>query len=184
MAEHPLIFSAPMIRAILEGRKSVTRRMSKNPDYYTGWKKGDRVWVRETWGIGCRPDPHTGDRDGIEYRADLEGLGENDDLPLYEVITPEHICLGDYASGWKPSIHMPRWASRITLELTADVRQEPLHTMTEPEAKREGVEGGSQDEDGNSLWFRLGFAELWDSMHPDHPWISNPTVSVIEFSRI
>lgn len=144
MKEHPILFSAPMVRAIIEGRKTQTRRVVKpqpnpvdpryagvvaaafrqgdfawenkggsktiscKPNGPTGWaeenspygKPGDRLWVRETWGVGSRPDP-CGGYDGIEYRADVAWLEEGDDLPCHKVTTPDDICLGDYRSGWK-----------------------------------------------------------------------------------
>jgi hypothetical protein len=95
MTEHPLIFSAPMIRAILEGRKSVTRRLAD----YSKWKKGDRVWVRESVWLRKSENDHIPE-DRVEYVADNENATFS-------------------FSGLRkvPSIHQPRWASRITLEL-------------------------------------------------------------------
>lgn len=165
MNEHPLLFSAPMIRAILEDRKTVTRRMSKRPDHYMGWKKGDRIWVREAFSI--QPCNRC-----VRYKAD------DNILHVQE-------C-------WKPSIHMPRWASRIALELTADVRQELLQDMSENQANREGVDkefrvsiaqiGYKDYSIPNS--YKGGFVNIWNNLHADHPWESNPIVSVIEFKRI
>jgi hypothetical protein len=101
---------------------------------------GGRLWVRECWGIGTRPDPHDGWVDGVEYRADETYLvDEHDLLPLRSVETPDGVCLDDYAGGgWRSSSQMPRWASRITLEIVG-VRIERVQDITEDEASAEGI---------------------------------------------
>lgn len=133
--ERPILFSGPMVRAILDGRKTMTRRVVKPqhefaPSMRTGkacWENspfgepGDTLWVRETfalYGMEAAPE-HERPR---FYRAD------DDAKPGYA--TPPDIT-------WKPSIHMPRWASRITLKIT-DVRVERLQEITEADAKAEG----------------------------------------------
>ena len=141
MNEKPIIFNAEMVRAILEGRKSMTRRVIKpQPKEYTeftgsipgmGWgkkrgrgsewlqkycpygKAGDVLWVRETFmlGWGCTDDQPS-------YKADFE---DSNDM-----------------GKWKPSIHMPRWASRINLEIL-DIRVERVQEIGEGDAMDEGV---------------------------------------------
>lgn len=211
--ERPILFSAPLVRAILEGRKTQTRRIVK-PQPWPGipfigidgmvatWRRdygddtsmmslvrlshgqpGDRLWVRETWGVGTRPDPHEGWRDGIEYRADQACIDEIEDLPLYSVKLPEGVELDDYASnGWRPSIHMPRWASRIDLEITG-VRVELLRDISNEDARAEGVSEWDGDAPGD---YRGAYRELWDSLYDGsgYGWDDNPWVFVYEFNRV
>jgi hypothetical protein len=192
--ERPVLFSAPMIRALLDGRKTQTRRIVKPQPVYgsiehlgTGWYwqpgkarwsnpasdadcaagmiprcphgvPGDRLWVKETFG------PCAG---GIVYRA--EGGAACPD-----------------GGRWKPSIFMPRWASRITLELTG-VRVERLQAITEEDARAEGVEPAPFCKAGrrSELGHVEAFEDLWDSINVDRaPWSSNPFVWVIEFKRL
>ncbi len=226
MTERGILFSAPMVRAILAGTKAQTRRIVRfdkpvdgwnrlhdqvgmlsgsdgMPVFYSGHGKpngnlrkhlerttgkpcpygcvGDRLWVRETWGVGSRPTPY-GDVEGIEYRADADGLGEHEDLPLHQALVPEGVCLGDYATGWKPSIHMPRWASRITLEITG-VRVERLQSISTMDAMAEGVE--ARPVAGGAMSYTHGFRVLWDEINAKRaPWSSNPWVWVVAFKRI
>jgi len=234
MKEHPILFSGAMVRAILEGRKTQTRRVMKDQppqgsilcydvlDAYQGkgyffqravkigadlfhqkrtllpnkgkprYKAGDRLWVREIWGVGTRPDPAEGWRDGIEYKADELYLEEHDDLNLYEVTPPDGADLCDYWSGWHPSIHMPRLFSRITLEVTA-VRVERVRDISEEDAQAEGCENNVRLIYGNEarpidyegLYAVERFENLWDSINAKrgYSWESNPWVWVIEFER-
>jgi hypothetical protein len=227
MKERPILFSGEMVRAILDGRKTMTRRVIKpQPEdglhdhdrfplsidsrltgwwgvvYNTGesreWKcpygqPGDRLWVRETWGIGTRPHPYDGWIDGIEYRADVE-------MELHPI--PSGVEYDKYEGvGWRPSIHMPRWASRITLEITA-IRVERLQDITEADALREGIAiewrafdrrdlyGSSGHMGfglaGQSYSSRGAFQYLWDGINAkrSHGWEENPWVWVIEFKKI
>ena len=114
MNEKPILFSAPMVRAILDGRKTMTRRVAKRiisehppcslkPCPYG--QPGDKLWVRETWAVGDR------DND-VLYAADPS-------WNVNGVAAPPSVNKGTvHAGNWRPSIHMPRWASRITLEVT------------------------------------------------------------------
>lgn len=191
MKERPILFSGPMVRAILAGRKTQTRRICKKawwdeftwagdvyPARESGWiawwpkgdaeftkrayldgflcpygQPGDRLWVRETWLL---VDDMNGSQQ-VHYRAD------NEDIP----------------GSWKPSLFMPRWASRISLEITG-VRVERLQGITEEDAQKEGVEI-----DGHySMFYKTAFKKLWDSINgKKHPWESNPWVWCIEFKR-
>ena len=156
--ERPIIFKGEMVRAILDGRKTMTRRLNKQ---WLKVKKGDRLWVRETW---CAEN-----REIIHYRAD--GWEYEDDA----------------GAGWKPSIFMPRWASRINLEATADARLERLQEISEEDAIKESFMGQEpyyvdvyQTTDSYPI---AQFACYWDSLNPKSPWKDNPAVVVIEFKK-
>jgi hypothetical protein len=213
MKEKPILFSGPMVNAILAGNKTVTRRVVKrgldpgdivhNIKPYQGeWiasgvtdtgcgfigdvippcDPGDLLWVRETWAhyqtvnIVRRPDGRSFGEisdgragykadgfDSIEdFRAHIR-LMHGSDLEALEIN-------GDR---WRPSIFMPRWASRINLEVV-DVRAERLHEITDADAQAEGVDG------------RYQFAALWDSLNAKrgYGWAVNPWVYRIEFRRV
>lgn len=201
--ERPIIFSGPMVRAILEGRKSQTRRVLKpqpnmGPDgkmVHLGgdawaeldgnmsglWKlacPGDRLWVRETW-APVSPDENWRPikECNIEYRADdpnAKRAGGWDEAP-YDA----------EAIRWRSPIHMPRWASRITLDVT-EVRVQRLQDISCMDAMREGVTIPAHiPQDGADLdWARRGFRELWQSLHSPGSWDANPWVAAITFKRI
>lgn len=209
--ERPILFSAPMILAILREKdpKTVTRRLlrpgervmelpdgpvvyrdSRTPDACgaAGAPRrvacpfgvaGDRLWVRETWRCFCfggrgREYEYLQDQCAIRYRAD-SGLGGDGD--------------------WRPSIFMPRWASRITLEVT-DVRVERLHAITEEDARAEGVDPEADvDENtdaiqteyylGHGTPHRVSFMALWDQINGKRsPWLDNPWCWRVEFRRV
>lgn len=204
--EKPILFSGPMVRAILDGRKSMTRRVIKPqpemeldgeilPDGTGGygwepvlppWSKwpyqvGGRLWVRETWKLW--EDPEDG-HDWVLYRAGGKMSFPNEpylDMPY-----------NPFSDKWRPSIFMPRWASRITLEIT-NVRVERLGEITEEDAGKEGANsefecdvatfcGGGKIPEST---YKLGFKHLWDSINDKtYPWSSNPWVWVIEFKRV
>ena len=211
MKERPIIFNGEMIRAILDGRKTQTRRpvkpqpteyglvfrragvSEKLEDDFYAWEDdgllldehsedggpcqrlcpfgvaGDRLWCRETWMAETEQSIPTG---GVIYRAT--------DKPEPDENSP--LC-------WRPSIHMPREASRITLEITS-VRIERLQEITEEDAKAEGI-----DMDIPLMPHVPGmgathpsavFSDLWDSIYAKcgFGWDSNPYVWVIEFRRV
>lgn len=201
MKERPILFSGQMVRAILEGRKTQTRRVAKIGDgshvededipaayedgsrdpwimdfqtkHYPQWvkrhcpygKPGDRLWVRETWAdTGW---PLTGP--AIAYRADPDHADH--DMPR-----------------WRPSIHMPRWASRITLEVVS-VRVERLQEISEEDAKAEGINNAGEQWEcyccgGTKSTARGSFETLWESINGPESWDANPWVWVVEFKRI
>ncbi len=200
----PITFNDEMINAILEGRKNQTRRPFKgtteykgpyNPAYMEvhkdslGWKDvcsygkvGDKIWVRESWGVGCRPCPFRGDYEGIEYKAECKLLEDNDSLNLYEVNVPSGDCLSNYHSkSWKRPSSMPEWASRITLEIT-NIRVEKVQDITPEDAIREGYPFGLPEpktKDEYIDWFR----NVWDKIYAKKGfgWNENPYCWVIEF---
>jgi hypothetical protein len=178
MKERGILFSGPMVRAILEGRKTMTRRVVKpQPVDIHGsafmktikcpyGKPGDRIWVRETF---RRED--LGEK--VWYRADWN---EKDAKELFI----------DQSGGWKPSIFMPRWASRITLEIT-NVRVERLQGISQDDAKVEGADGidwGHGRDYGGPPDYIGGFKRLWESINGPGSWTANPWVWVVEFRRV
>ncbi|EBX9358092.1 hypothetical protein DT181_23500 [Salmonella enterica subsp. enterica serovar Mbandaka] len=214
MKEHGVIFNDEMVRAILDGRKTQTRRIMKpqpaddvargafpNKDAI-GWisslnhkfgsttahfcpygNPGDRIWVRETFRVHSRAT----DVATLVYRASVRNswTEQTHRVPVAvcnKPATPEK---------WTPSIHMPRWARRILLEIT-DVRVERLNAISENDAQEEGVaqlRGGfwKHYQPGwtqHQLSARGSFVTLWKSIYGDESWYSNPWVWVIEFKRI
>lgn len=178
MKERPILFSAPMVRAILDGRKTQTRRIVKpQPKYYAHsgvlasadashifcpyGEPGDMIWVRETF---CQTEGGT-----IIYRADG---GKKD---------AAHVLKDDR---WRPSIHMPRWASRILLEIVS-VRVERLIDIPEMDAQQEGYPPGATDKYGSDyMSFREWFEDLWNSINGERSFEQNPWVWVVEFKRV
>ncbi|HGV0030915.1 TPA: hypothetical protein ACNFPK_003547 [Citrobacter freundii] len=210
MKERGMIFNGEMVRAILDGRKTQTRRImkmqpqpskSRPGDFWFSSKKlesmvhvsdlvpgnspisdchlffqehccpfgtvGDRIWVRETWAEAGAGAP---------------------DLKLYRANYPEHVPT-HYENvppadeiRWTPSIHMPRCASRLTLEITV-VRVERLASISDDDAGKEGYPTNPEPYGGGMdkwLWFR----QLWDSIYPDQSFKHNPWVWVIEFKVV
>jgi hypothetical protein len=234
MKERPILFSGPMVRALLDGRKTQTRRVVKSRPWTTGdyfasgeystdlgyeasrgefWAgfrhpsihpdgsacyercpygaPGDRLWVRETWRsvVAINPPGKTTELGVARYvpdqqycrRVEFQATQARDSEP------------------WRPSIHMPRWASRITLEVTG-VRVERLQDITEADAAAEGVESlrnegeywkdylrsTAQCDELVCLNARDSFWTLWDSLNAARGfgWDANPWVWVVEFTRI
>ena len=194
MKERPILFSTEMVKAILEGRKTQTRRVIKpqpndireSPFVKSGietthgyeiklkYEPGDRLWVRETWHKHSDDDDFcTGE---IHYRA-------------------TEICVG---TKWIPSIFMPRWASRITLEVV-NVRVERVQDICFEDCLSEGCDSGFEHYDGSCNHIEDGsccqgwhygskwnFRYLWDSINAKrgYSWDANPWVWVIEFRRV
>ncbi len=225
MTEHPILFSAEMVRAILGGRKTQTRRpMKPQPDpaflargvvgIVPQWPQqdgmseliaapyapGDTLWVRETW--RC-----TGGSDwkGIIYRADagqhscqaayealgLDTLGR---LTLPKSLWPEWdrlVYKTRVSTGWRPSTHMPRWAPRINLEVTA-VRVERVQDITLSDVRAEGVPEtwgdwlGTQPDMEPHEWDNMRWDEQWEYRWDSicakrgNGWDANPWVWVVE----
>ncbi|MGU2419435.1 hypothetical protein [Burkholderia cenocepacia] len=229
MKERPILFSGPMVRAILDGRKTQTRRVSipkrspidfigggprggpdwndpacwgfEDPDTGFWWalrgneechqllcphgQPGDRLWVRET----CRAAELDGGFDGVRYSADgaFRAIEDSSEaagrwLELY--------AYRGQAGATVPAIHMPRWASRITLEITG-VRAERLQSISESDARDEGVTIADHHMRSHSTGaFRppsiRAFHDLWDSLNAarGYGWDTNPWVWVVEFKRV
>jgi len=223
MRELPILFSAPMVRAILEGRKTVTRRVFApermtwprkgfyethalrggelmttgfgpfHPERWLSYcpygQPGDRLWVRETFAQWPTCDLVRGGKVGMTaYRAGkpvlVPPLGAHVPLDQWprewrDDTKPESVC-------WRPSIHMPRWASRLTLEVTG-VRVERLQAISEADAIAEGIEQSERTGGwlpGNCAAPEWAFRELWESINGAGSWNANPWVWVVEFKRI
>lgn len=191
--ESPILFTGEMVRAILDSRKTQTRRVIKpNPDiagHWKGWTKertdhwirmcpygrpGDHIWVRESWGTNSRWD---------DVKPSLLNSGP---------IPANIFYAADFAAGvhpdrldrWRPSIHMPRWASRITLEITG-VRVERVQEITGADAVSEGV-CDAEDCKMADFVHRAMYEKLWDSINAKrgYGWDAKPWVWVIEFRRL
>ncbi len=234
MKERPILFSGPMVRAILEGRKTVTRRVMKpqrgsallvdgggqpftqrwDESEQMNWRRdiecpfgepGDRLWVRETWRAFCRSWVEEGGSESSDCRAYYLADGSE------RAVDPPNDWAVSDRLGFIPSIHMPRWASRLTLEITG-VRVQRLQEISEEDAEAERarlppdhppIHGNFRCvqvdmETGKALGSpkygaafgefdpcRLAFSWLWDSLaKPGATWADNPWVWVIEFRRI
>jgi hypothetical protein len=143
-------------------------------------KPGDLLWVRETWGAVWPADEPVPLRQcEIEYRADLPpGCTDRPgEWPADEGNGPE-------VPKWRPSIHMPRWASRITLRIT-DIRVERLQDITENDAKAEGCDPVVHPDGAVDCGTRkTTFAKLWNHINGPGAWDENPWVWVISFERV
>lgn len=235
--ERPIIFNKEMVKAILDDRKTQTRRLvndnhtkaiefmggsnEENDEFefvglnYGKWGDdsnehgpewlvscteypeegvlpigqllgavGERLWVRETF-QGQLVDESLLE----EFREDADKFK----IPKYCEYAadggakPEYCDLDDnLRHGWRPSIHMPRWASRITLEIT-DVRVERLNAISEEDALAEGMDNGTSDAAMTAGWYekpQRAFQRLWEQLYGEESWSSNPWVWVIEFKRV
>lgn len=146
----------------------------RNPPYGIA---GDRLWVRETWRART-----TKLEELVQYRSDLSlrEIPDSADLP------PDFFSNNmDYGDNWRPSIHMPRWASRMTLEIIK-VRVERLQDISERDASAEGIQMSCS---GHSRLhskrpYSLGFKKRWNSHYGRDSWDKNPWVWVIEFEKV
>ena len=210
MKERGMIFNAEMVRAILDGRKTQTRRImklqpkpskSRPGDFWFSSKKLESMVHVSDLAPGnspiadyhlfiqehCGPFGAAGDRIWVR-EAGAEAGASAPELKLYRANYPDHVP-SHYENvppveeiRWTPSIHMPRWASRITLEITG-VRVERLNTISTESARAEGYPAERELDGGNIdpwLWFR----DLWDGIYPEQSFKHNPWVWVISFKRI
>lgn len=234
MKERGMIFNGEMVRALLDGRKTQTRRIVKGTDSavkfckewningeevfvvlgekdHTGMNPvlgaiscpfgavGNRIWVREAFRVHSRAT----DVATLVYKA-----SERNSWTEQTHRVPVAVCNKPATpEKWTPSLHMPRWASRILLEIT-DVRVERLNAISEEDAQREGVHTevwdqtvvarnyAARDEffqfwsedmphyvEMNQL-YRSSFRSLWESIYGSENWLANPWVWVIEFKRV
>jgi hypothetical protein len=198
MKERPILFNAEMVRAILDGRKTQTRRVVKLPlrgpttggevagceinsllqqgeEFGPFGTVGDRLWVRETWQAYrlC----------SMEYNEwDACDGPPSEMLERYGRPTVEYAATSDSVGKWRPSLHMPRWASRIDLEITA-VRVERLQEITDFDAFQEGAKSEPGTITGPyCMSFKQGFRTLWQSIYGN--WDANPWGWVYEFRKM
>lgn len=165
MTDHPIIFSAPMVRALLDGRKTQTRRLATSP--LAKIAPGDRLWVRENFQLLSFGDYAVTRAQPCDFRyAATDRLADADrDVRGYP---------------WRPSIHMPRWASRITLTVEA-VHAQQLQEISEADAIAEGCPCQTPEELAG-MEARGWFCDLWESLHGVDAWAANPAVVAITFS--
>lgn len=154
---------APMVLAILSGEKTVTRRIPRGVKPYAN--AGDRLWVKETWGLHDTEPKDGPENARVYYRATD---GDRHDLRYQK---------------WRPSLFMPKWVARIHLEVVEVVR-EPLKNIDNIGAMEEGTPDIRNLQNGWDL--RDCFAHLWDSIHgkTEHSWWHNPTVDVVRFKVV
>ncbi|MFV8771062.1 hypothetical protein ACNSPB_27875 [Yersinia enterocolitica] len=207
--ERPILFNAEMVNAILSGRKTQTRRIisektlhlfgvaasagechpielcdQRSQSYYLDFcplgKPGDQLWVRETF------QGPLFDYEQMESYLEDSAKFESHEYCVYKAdgnTTPEFVDADDNLHcKWRPSIHMPRWASRINLLITG-VRVERLNTISTGDAMAEGYPA-EREATGGSLDAWLWFRELWDGIYPDNTFEVNPWCWVIEFERM
>ncbi|EPV0698350.1 hypothetical protein [Klebsiella pneumoniae] len=231
MKERGMIFNADMVRAILDGRKTQTRRIMKpQPEpcprgghwwpsnvFKTmlhvedemqngkgGWgglvgdacpfgDVGDRIWVRETWQAIHEELNDDGYVDETTFAPSIPKVEDN---YWHSAYAADNWCEEREQRGfpWRPSIHMPRWASRILLEIT-NIGVQRIHSISQNDAAREGlmklpatgrycINHGDQYFGGASHDAREVFSWLWQSIYGEESWEANPWVWVIEFKRI
>lgn len=240
-----MIFNGEMVRSILDGRKTQTRRIMKAqpkpckhtnwPDYSpeSQWKSypngwccavcangttidhrhhakgitcpfgavGDRIWVRETWGVVSHELDEDGriqswspDRPATAIHEMPFGNGYYSGHAIYaadgEFTWGDDDGYEDGRSCWKPSIHMPRAACRILLEVTG-IRVERLNSISQEDAQAEGMAltgwrpTYSDPDSGGDVWTPYdNFAQLWESIYGEESWKTNPWVWVIEFKVV
>lgn len=212
--ERGILFTAPMVQGLLDGSKTQTRRALRNqvtapaimqmagPGYaeivneygarIPGWvcpygQPGDRLWVRETW---C-PDPEDDGTWAYTQWTGCKGSPLSDIPKRFQ--KPEYCIHRASWTGsdlvWRPSIHMPRWASRILLEITR-VRVEGLQGISDADAIAEGI-GLNPGAAGVPLTTPPGetmpramYRELWESLYGAESWAADPWLWVIDFRRI
>lgn len=217
MKERPILFSGPMVCALLAGTKTQTRRVVKvgfcgfdgkrmsadhdsdlfrretdgalclqvSPNEFKVLmcpygQPGDRLWVREAWSANtAHPELLVPGESGGHLRNPLitylaDGAARQCHEKLFNVA---------FGKG-RPSIHMPRWASRLTLEIT-DVRVERLRDISDADIQREGVLWGDyEDQHSERMEQREAFEALWESINGSGSWEANPWVWVVEFKRL
>lgn len=222
--ERPMLFSGAMVRAILAGRKTQTRRVCKSaiwidmedvPSHCTRYgnvalpvkcpygEPGDRLWVRESFEIVREVCSYEVEEyDYFDWDEEMYGPAK-DALKAKCPRGGERALVTFMADGeesvsrWRPSIHMPRWASRITLEIVS-VRVERLQEISEGDAMAEGVESAPAGAVDPTGWkdYRGGYAgkgscdardsyrTLWESINGAGSWAANPWVWAVEFKRL
>lgn len=200
MKERPILFSAPMVRALLAGTKTQTRRIAKpvrHPDLGNVYAPGALVLEHEPQHVidRCCPCGRPGDRLWVREAFMHEPADYCWEASVSIPCRPaETVYRADFPNsqpgeGWKPSIHMPRNLSRILLEITG-VRVERLQDISQADAQAEGAPPGHPSIDQISREFgypdfpRSWYAQLWEEINGPGSWTQNPWVWVVEFKRV
>jgi hypothetical protein len=187
MKERPILFSGPMVRAILDGSKTQTRRVAKEFDEMPNLdgilqrfprqngcrhgSPGDRLWVRETFAMNeAKAGPP------VVYRAD------HGEAQSVFVERPHSAEWDVVVTRWRPSIFMPRAASRILLEIT-DVRVQRLQEISEADARAEGVTPNAFEQTSDN-WGGVLYRRLWEQINGPGSWDANPWVWAITFQML
>ena len=203
MADRPIVFSAPMIRALLEGRKTQTRRVMKSHLGPIRFYPDDRLWVREAWRT-----PDNWNRAPAEIVASCQEAGWKQAwCPIQFEADQSRVNWGDWrehgAGRLRAGMHLPRAFSRLTLIVTG-VKVERLHDISEADAEAEGVVWESADppfyyvpgifphsrtavgieEPGSSPHAVRSYAKLWEEINGAGSWDENPWVAGISFRVI
>lgn len=187
MTERGMIFNAEMVRAVLDGSKTQTRRIIQERHLYGGGREpgnwpvhmpeGEEGEKARLWAVNNSPFGAVGDRLWVRETWARYNIDQNSHDMAYRATTPDD---WPKEGRWRPSIHMPRWASRITLEITG-VRVERLNDISEDDAKAEGAPTECCVIGDKHF---LGFRSLWRSIYGADSWQANPWVWVIEFKRV
>lgn len=211
MKARPILFSAPMVRALLDGKKTQTRRIVApqpikdgecwhykgscwggdriplgpsfhSPLDYCKYQVGDLLWVRESiayqWPASCDDGLVYPDNEGMDVHEFGRPIRKEECDVIYRATDDgESVWTGDdgepCSPRWRPSIHMPRWASRLTLEVTK-VRAERLQDINEDDAVAEGIErlqGGAT----------VAYRNLWETINGPSSWAADPWVWALTF---
>ena len=207
MKERPILFSAPMVRAILDDRKTQTRRiMNPQPEPIGGeplnfniqasrlGKPGDLLYIKEAAWMWCERKPNGTTKTGKQRwlyeplrEAPVVYCADHPDKPQVNIA---HVKTGNQW-GWRKKIgrFLPRWASRTTLEIVS-VRVELLQDISEEDAKAEGSYVCDYfgrrllDQSSNQGCYKWGYRSIWESLNGAGSWDLNPLVRVVEFRRI
>ncbi|PKR55443.1 hypothetical protein [Thalassospira marina] len=222
MQVKPILFSAPMVRAILDGRKTQTRRVIKPQPYSDN--HNNCIWNGCNYGQGSNGNPHFDHLasplpssktkkvncpygkpgDLLWVRESWQALSFGDYLPTKDHVSDVRYMATDKLAGldkdargwpWRPSIHMPRWASRITLEIT-DIRVQRLNQIAAEDARAEGVDQrskkvrefdllGASNDVADRIYLnacRWEFRDLWERINGPDSWDANPWVWAVSFN--
>jgi len=202
MKERPILFSGPMVRAILEGRKTQTRRVVNLPcnvehaeAELTRMQPGYEDGTRPIFGIDDEPNafsvkcPYGAPGDRLWVKETFRIFDSSEECACYDDCKcalfngkPIYKADGNLESKWRPSIFMRRELSRITLEIEA-VRVERLQEISDEDARAEGCEE-SIDSSGDWISMSDVYADLWTSINGAGSWDANPWVWVIQFRRV
>lgn len=195
--EVPILFSAPMVRAILAGKTQTRRIIKPQPGGHTAWKDEDSgLWFTSGHGeagdrnvpLRCQPGDRLWVKETFRGAAGYDHQPPRDwgNKPIWYCADGEPPASGSWwflSNRARSPLHMPRWASRIDL-LVTDVCVQRLRDITEDDAKAEGAPATLVPPDGGSAPHTAGFIEIWGKINGAGSWDANPWVAAITFERI